>query len=436
MLSYKQGRNMLFFLLLSSTFNSLGIPQSLAQDELRAIMAEAASNVADDRARNLAGSSIPPPVFPDRLMSLPGLFNVAGSDQGKEWSPGATSGMGDWMRVRFPALRNLPDEMVDKLPLSTLLQLNEALVKDLKSIKKLDPEAKLALNAEECCSNPVSVPSGLDNRRDVLHQARFLGGVISSHQLVWQKAREVIGLDGIPALGGYDMDAVGCGGAVSPKGWLELHNPASTSLCLRQFHISNVSGGSMSVKKLSLSSNDESLLLGESAREIMDMEEFRSAMTTLREAMSMVLPWNKSVSAIQGFLNISNYCKKDLDGRQNRAALLTSFVNYVLGRNALNWQNKQPFLATNDLLHVWATWFGQQPASSISTSKKEPKDSKKREEKDRDKNDLCRRYNIGSCPTMGKECRTFYGLRLRHLCNARLSNGQLCEKDHPRIKHV
>jgi len=361
-------------------------------------------------------------------------YLVHGHNSG-EWIPGATEGMGEWMKLRFPALRNLPDDMVDKLPLPTLLQLNEALVRDQKNSKKLDPEAKLALNAEECIKTPLEIAAGKDDRRDILHSARFLGGYTCSHQTAWLKAREVIGLEGIPALGGYDMDAIGCGGAVSPRGWLELHNPASTNLNLKMFHISNVTGSGTGVRRLTLSGKEEGLVIGDSPREIVDMEEFRNAMTTLREAMAMVLWWNKTISAIQGFLNISNYCKRDLDGRSNRAAILTSFVNYVLGRNALNWQNKQPFLATNDLLHVWATWFGQQPASALASSSSGSKKEQPRKDRDREKNDLCRRYNNGNCPTKGKECKTFYGVRLRHLCNARLSSGQLCEKDHPRIDH-
>ncbi len=55
--------------------------------------------------------------------------------------------MTDWLRSKFPALKSLPAGIAGKLDLATLLQLNEALVKDSKAYKKLEPEAKLAQNA-------------------------------------------------------------------------------------------------------------------------------------------------------------------------------------------------------------------------------------------------------------------------------------------------
>ena len=46
----------------------------------------------------------------------------------------------------------------------------------------------------------------------------------------------------------YDLDVVGCGGCVSPKAWLELHNPASQEPKLRMFHLPNVGRASTSKK--------------------------------------------------------------------------------------------------------------------------------------------------------------------------------------------
>ena len=76
----------------------------------------------------------------------------------------------------------------------------------------------------------MTVERGKDNRKDILHSARFLGGASCSLTDQWSEARKAIGEEGIVALGNYDLDTVGCGGCVTPKGWMEIHNPASQDL--------------------------------------------------------------------------------------------------------------------------------------------------------------------------------------------------------------
>ena len=86
------------------------------------------------------------------------------------------------------------------------------------------------------------------------------------------------------------------------------------------------------------------------------MDSFRIALNTAREAMTSALPWNRSISAVVGFMLNMNYLTEELSGNTKRAAVLTEFVDYVMGRNGLNWENNQPFLTTDELAHVWANW--------------------------------------------------------------------------------
>jgi hypothetical protein len=336
----------------------------------------------------------------------------------------------------LPALKDVPNELLRSLPLSTVLQLNEALARETRNIKTMDADTKLQHNAEALAATPATVDRGLDNRGSVLHNARFLGGAGCSAQTIWLKAREVLGTEGVPALGNYDMDAIGCGGSVTAKGWQELHNPASAGLNLKFFHMGNVGAGSMATKRLSLEEDSAAFTVGDSLKEIMDLEEYKRALHTAREALGFALPWNKSISAICGYMQASNYCHKDLNGRPNKAALLTGFTNYVFSRNAQNWTNKLGFLSTNELAHVWSTWFGQQPSSALPAQKT---DNRKAIGKGptRPRDDLCRHYNSAAgCPNAAADCKTTYGNKLRHLCNARLQNGKQCEKNHPRVEHT
>ena len=97
---------------------------------------------------------------------------------------------------------------------------------------------------------------------------------------------------------------------MTPKAWLELHNPASQEQKLKMFHLLNVGGEE-----------------GESFKEIADLDSFTAALNTAREAMTSALPWNRSVGAIVGLMVNSGYMQEDLGGNIKRAAILTEFVD-------------------------------------------------------------------------------------------------------------
>ena len=201
----------------------------------------------------------------------------------------------------LPQLRDIPETLLKKMPMSAMFQLNNALAKEKKSSERLGVNTKLTHNAKKLAKNPIAVAKGVDNRRDILHPARFLGGASCALVDQWAEARRVIGESGITAIGNYDLDAVGCGGCVTPKGWMELHNPASQDLKLKLFHMPNMAAGSSSTKK------GEEDGAAESHKEIADLESFRIALNTAREAQASALPWNRSICAIVGLMLKTNY---------------------------------------------------------------------------------------------------------------------------------
>ena len=93
----------------------------------------------------------------------------------------------------LPQLRDLPEAMVKKLPMSAMFHLNAALSKEKKTTEKLGVNMKLAHNAKKVAKNPKLIAQAKDNRKDVLHPARFLGGASSSLPEQWLEARRVIG---------------------------------------------------------------------------------------------------------------------------------------------------------------------------------------------------------------------------------------------------
>ena len=211
-------------------------------------------------------------------------------------------------------LKELPKAFVKKLPLSAMFQLNSALAKEKKCAEKLGVNTRLAHNAKKLARCPTPVEEGTDNRKNSLHPARFLGGASCLLTEQWIAAREVIGEAGILALGNYDLDSVGCGGSVTPKAWMEIHNPASQELKLKMFHLPNIANSGLSKKV-------EDREDGSSLKEIADLESFKVALNTAREAMASALPWNRSVSAIVGLMVNTNYLSEDLFSNPKRAAV-------------------------------------------------------------------------------------------------------------------
>ena len=329
----------------------------------------------------------------------------------------------------LPQLQNLPEHLLSQLPLSAMFQLNSALQKEKKNTEKLGVNSRLAQNAKKAASCPARVPEGLDNRKDVLHKARFLGGACCSLTDQWAAARAAIGEAGVVALGNYDLDAVGCGGSVTPKAWLELHNPASQELKIKMFHLPNVANSGLPSRKQSGPESEDS----ESMREIADLDSYKVALNTAREAMASALPWNRSISANMGLMVNTIYLQDELGGNPKRAAVLAEFTDYILGWNALNWENSQAFLTTDELTHVLSNWKSKRGISLKQNERKKESTSSSKKAV----SEICRLWNSKTCKSQTeKECKTPWGRTLKHVCNKFMLGGKLCLKDHPRCDHT
>ena len=332
----------------------------------------------------------------------------------------------------LPHLKSVPEKMLKKLDVSAILQLNSALAKESKNSEKLSISSRMAQYADQLARKPAKVKAGEDDRCTLLHEGRFLGGASCSAQELWLQARKQLGAKGVQPLGNYELDSVGCGGSVTPKGWQTIHDPSSQEMKLKHFYLPNVSSSGLSSKKLNLDEGEETVMIGNSLREIADLEGYKGALNTFREAMSAALPWNRSSGAIVGFMTNSNYLQQDLGSNSRRTAILVEFTDYILSWNAMNWQNNQPFVSTDDMAHIWQNWKGKR-ASLFTTEKPKQEHKKKREHKGEM---ICKRYQTGTCNKQKeKECKTFFGTTLKHVCDKYVTGGGICGKDHPRTDH-
>ena len=186
----------------------------------------------------------------------------------------------------------------------------------------------------------------------------------------------------------------------------------------------------------------------EEFKEIVELGEFKLALRVAREALAFVHPWNKSISAIEGFLIQSNFCSSDLAGVDKAASTLTQFVDYIFGENADRWRAQEPFLNTGDLRSSWASFFGAKPVSTLQKSKQagqnQGQSSKPKVPGATSKpaffkfpgyfDDICRMFNMGKCAKPAGSCSTTTGVPLRHICNYRQDLTKpvmVCGKDHP-----
>jgi hypothetical protein len=141
------------------------------------------------------------------------------------------------MRAKFPFLAEFSDGFIRSTKPDCILKMEMATLKIRETERKREADDKLASNRASLGSNPVLIGEGLDDRWTNLHKGRFLAGAGCSAAKLWLTARFHIGLNGSPPLGNYDMNAVGLGGFVSAKGWVELANPASAKISLKMFSL-------------------------------------------------------------------------------------------------------------------------------------------------------------------------------------------------------
>jgi hypothetical protein len=393
----------------------------LEQEDLRQHLVQARAAIHDEQSQGF-------------LQLTRQHASSASGDPGalKPVNPGQTRTEADIISLRrkFTFLKDFSDQFIKTTPLEVLLKTETTAMK-LKDLERnRSSGTRLSNNRDELPGTFFTVTDGQDNRWNSLHEARFLPGACCSATYLWSRAREVLGGNVYPAVSTYDMNAVGLGGFVSKRGWIEIQDLGSDSMALKLFNI-NGCGNKVSTKPSESS---------EEFCEIAELGEFQLALRVAREAMGFVHPWNKSISAIEGFLFQTDYCKQDLQGVEKPALVLTQFVDYIFMSNSDRWRGQQPFLTTGDLRGTWASFWGARPESKIkskgaSSSQGQRGNIKKFVFDPSYFDDICRLYNLGRCMKAPGTCTTKAGVPLRHVCNYIADKAKpkdVCGKTHPR----
>lgn len=396
------------------------MPQSLDQQQLLDSLAEATILIADENDR---GGGV--------------------SDQGHldKVKAGTVTALDlEGLKKRHSFLAEYSDSTLTSLPLETVLKLESTSIKLRNLEKSRATEEKLAANRDSLGNTVVQVQAGVDNRLSKIHAARFLPGMGCSAAKMWEEARKVLGSEGHAAIGTYDMKSVGLAGYVTPQGWGAIHDPGNSNISLRMFSINNCG------RKIQGKVGDQE----DNLFDVVEIGEFKVALRVLREAMSFVHPWNKSVAALEGFMMMTNFCAKDLEGLDRQAMLLTQFTDYVLRENSNRWRGLESFMGIDELKGAWESFFGARPQAMLAKTKNHssrtshqgnnfhggltqgPQGQQQRLQGGagggggRGKihpslfyEDICVMWNIGRCTKAPGTCQTSNGKPLRHICNYR-----------------
>ncbi len=413
------------------------MPSELDDSDL-AETAEQAKSTMDQEASRSGSSSCPDPAASKNCMEKLGLKRL---------------------KDKFPFLMEYTDSFIMEAGVHNLIKAEKA-ARQLKDMERSNKaEDKLFSNRESVDSVLYPVLEGNDNRLSKLHAARCLPRAVCSAGKLWLHARSIMGNKGHPALSSYDLQSIGLGGAVSPKGWVEIHDPSSSNLSIKYFSI----GGSL----LSKGGKDGQL------PDMEDLSEFKNAVRVLRGAMGFVHPWNHSISALENFFHQSSFCQKDLSGTDKQVNTLVKFTDYVLSENASRWRDRECFLTTREIRGIWSDFLNQNQPSKSNQQPSNQQSSRNNSQSSGPQvgssankffrgnqsfgsgpsanqavgsghigsklppymflEDICVMWNLGRCIKAPGSCTDKKGRQLRHVCHHRpdpLKPHEYCGKNH------
>ena len=375
------------------------------------------------RAAPVGEEVVPVPYVPDggppTIPYTPGPLRAATADV-------------DCLRKDFPAISHWPEEMLRSQPVGDLAKANAELEYKMGRAGRPTLEVQLDNNYQQLLHTKTRVAAGEDNQISILHEARFLPGMLCSATDAWLRGRDTMPKGGLVPFAQYDVQNLGFSRNMSAKGWAALHNPGHGHLSVKMF--ATAAGRAASDRDR------------REEEPFSDLESFKTALRAASLAQTLVTPWNFSISAIEGFLHSTKYGFKFFRNQRDHLKHLTAFVDLCFEENARRWNLRKPFLVNTELTNEWNVFTAslmppasaafQHPGSKRGRSpgprSRSPIRAKWAEGEDR----TCSYFNRGSCRNREQECHDSAGVPLRHACSVRTGrNGEKCGRRHPAKFH-
>ena len=364
------------------------------------------------------------------------------------------------IRNLWPWTCNLPVNLIQRTSIMDLSSMNKS------NQTSTDMSRQGMTNQLQANTRSLALPkhtgSHLDDSLHKICRVRFDRFSRLSVRDLIAEAKKIIPREGHPPSDNYDLEFFGLSHCISARGWIEVHNPASTTMCLKMFSRHNSSSTSSSSQaKFSLIGNGEAIGVGENYKEIASMQELRQSLRAYQMASLMALPWYPAPAALIIFLEHNQFLSGEIHSG-NQARVLTDFINTVFLKNAKLWGSSDPPLSVELLRNTWQHFVADNNPSSqplslfqesqrpIQVSGKNPGFLGKQRYSNthqtsqyntstntkyaNGRNDICNRYNQGRCPFQ-KQSSCIMPSRngtspktLRHVCLK-------CYQPHPLNKH-
>ena len=247
------------------------------------------------------------------------------------------------LRSDLPNLSHHPDDTFRSLSLTELIRLDNKLESGGKSGKKLTE--KLANNLEKLKKYPKKIEAGEDNRSDIIHSSRFLGGHVCKNSEIWLKARKHLGISGLDPISRYDSEGVGMEGNLNSHVWAALHNPGAKDISIKM----------LAPEALKIARGESEKDAALCKKDFNSVNEIRLALTTLRTASQFIHPWNFSFATIEYFMNSVSFGEKDLSSHPEKTTFLSNFIDEVILHNAEAWDDSKPFMGAQKITNKWVS---------------------------------------------------------------------------------
>ena len=345
----------------------------------------------------------------------------------------------DRLRSDLPNLSHHPDDTFRSLSLTELIRLDNKLESGGKSGKKLSE--KLAKNLDNIKKFPKKIEAGEDNRADIIHKSRFLGGHICKNSEIWLKTRETLGISGLDPISRYDSEGVGLEGNLNGHIWAALHNPGAKDISIRM----------LSPEALKIARGESDKDSASCKKDFNSVNEIRLALSTIRTAAQFIHPWNFSFATIEYFLNSVNFGEKDLGSNSEKILFLSNFIDEVFLHNAEAWDDSKTFIGAQKLTNKWVSDVMLKTTKIDSQKTKNTNNFKPNQNNRKNPTSsshfskvsfppgICRRFNFNVCPSQSDDsCPAPWdsAKKLKHVCTFQnQTDKKFCLQNHPFLEH-
>ena len=211
-------------------------------DELRR-QQEAARAFMEEEGRRLSEATRPGEGTGRRGQRYRNADGDGEEDGDAESEPDKKRRLLETLRQDFPSLNHWPDSYILQQSASGLTKAHAEMENRSGRGGRPSLETRMARNFKISNGRKIQLPAGEDDRATVIHEGRFLPGLLCTIGETFRAAKGVLPERGHDPVAHYDARGLGLGYLVSAKAWAAVHDPGCTDINLGMFtHAAGAAG--------------------------------------------------------------------------------------------------------------------------------------------------------------------------------------------------